>query len=263
MGLGEVDLDDPAIRLGAQAVQLAELSQERLGPGRCRRLVVEVALDPGCHPRGAQGRKAFVESAAGGAEIDVAGITQRQHREADAIQLRRVLSHECLVERGGALRRVALAPGAGEHQEVLVLGEIGGRDVGHVEQLGVEALLAGRLLGRGRQLLGIAGFGAVEQGERHFGLGRCRRAWRRTGRREIAGQKARQPLALLGAGGRHDRIQRPDLLGRKRRGIGQDRQSGCRQGGLPVSWPARPLRPSARAGASARSAARQRSLAVG
>ena len=58
------------------------------------------------------------------AKVDVARVAEREHGKAHAIEARRVLGHERLVELGGALGRVALAPGARDHQEVALVRDV-------------------------------------------------------------------------------------------------------------------------------------------
>ena len=169
-------------------------------PGGGRRLVVQVALDPLGHPRGAQRGEAFVEQPAGLAELRVGAVAQRQHGIAHAVEARRIVGHQRGVEVDRALRRIALAPGAGDHQQVLRAGHLRRRGIRHVEHPCGEAQLAGRLARRIGQRLGVAGFGAEQDRERRparrrRGGGRLRRV-----RRLIAGEKAAQPGPLLGVG---------------------------------------------------------------
>ena len=101
---------------------------------RARRSATSSASAPGSSPRpasrsrdrsrsgrdahGAELGQARVDAPADLAEVDVAEIAERQHAKRDALEARRVRRPSGLVELDRALRRVALAPGAGDHQQV-------------------------------------------------------------------------------------------------------------------------------------------------
>ena len=183
--------------------------------------------------QGAELGETGIEPPADLAEVDVAGIAERQHAEVDALEAGRALGHQALIEFDRALRRVALAPGAGDHQQVGHLGDLGGRGLGHVDQLRRETLLGRRLLGLGRDPFGVARFGPVEDRQRNFrpwfgqGCGQGQR-----GRGMVARKKARKPLPLLEVGLGHHGVQRPDVLDREGRALGQDGQGGAGHGSL-------------------------------
>ncbi len=186
-----------------------------------RRLVVEVAFDPLGDPRRPQRGEAFVEQPTGFAELRVGAVAQRQHGVAHALEARRIVGHQRRMEIDGALRRIALAPGAGDHQQVLRAGDLRGRGIRHVQHARGEAQLAGRLARRLGQRLGIAGLGGEQDGERRPACRRRSRCGLRRGRRLIAGEEAAQPGPLLGAGARDDAVQRDDLFRREGRGLRQ------------------------------------------
>ena len=136
--------------------------------------------------------------AAGRAEIGVGAVAQRQDGEAHLLEARGARRHQRAVEAGGARGRLALAPGGGDEQQVLGLRGLGRAAVGHVLERHLEALAPGRGGELGRDPLGVAGLGGVEDEQR---LGRARgrlaaaaapRAPRRGGE---AGQEARKPGA--------------------------------------------------------------------
>ena len=242
-GRGEVDVDDVAaqndrcrVRLGAPG----QLLERAARPGRRRPVIVQVAIDPRRDALAAQRLETQIDAPPDLAEVDVAGIAEREHGKAHAIEARRVLGHERGIELGGALGRIALAPGARDHQEVALVRDLRRADLGHVEQLCGEALLARGLLEVGADALGIAQFGGVEDGERDPGAGRGgRRGERRAGGRGmVAGEKAAEPLPLLDVGARHDRIQRLDVLGRERRAVREQRQGRGHDHppGAPAAW---------------------------
>ena len=221
---GEVHMDDRGFR-----VLIAKLGlQVRQGPADPRirrRLVVEVAVDPIGHPRRAKGGKAFVEQPAGLAELRIGAVAQRQHGIAHAVEARCIGSHQRGMEVDRPLRRIALAPGAGDHQQVLHAGELRGRGIRHVEHARGEAEFPRRLAGDIGERFGVAGFRAEQDGER-CATGRRRGGSRlRSGRGLVARQEAAQPGPLFDAGRGHDPVERGDLIGREGRGLGQHGQA--------------------------------------
>ena len=250
---GEIDVDHRArFRLAKLRLQRA---QRRVDPGGGRCFVIQVALDPPGHPRRTQRCETVVEHAAGLAELRVGAIAQCQYRIAHAVEARRIVGHQRGVKVDRALRRVALAPGAGDHQQVLRACHLRRRGVRHVEHPCGEPELAGRLSRCIGQRLGVAGVGPEQDGER--------RPTRRRGgggrlwcvRRLVAGEEAGEPGSLLGFGARDDAVQRDDLLGRERRGLRQHgvllrataRCPGRRRAAAAVPPPGRSRSASARA----------------
>ena len=183
---------------------------------------IHVAVDPLGDAGAAEGRQTLIDAPPGLAELRIGAVAQRQHGEAGLFETRRVLGHQGFVEIDGALRRVALAPGGGDHQQVLGRSGLGGRDIGHVQHLRREAEPGGNLADLAGQRLGIARLGAEQDGQRRpFGR-RCSRGGGRTGGgrlqpRQIAGQ----PGALLRRGDGDDAVQRGDLVLGERGGVGQ------------------------------------------
>ena len=229
----EVDVDDVAAldcRRGFRPGALGQLLERAPRPGRGRRLVVEIAVDPRRDPVPAQRLEPRVDPSTDLAEVDVAGIAEGEDGKAHALEPRRVLGHERAVELDRALRRIAFAPGAGDHQQVGLAREIRRARLGHVEELCREPLLGRGLLEIGADTLGVAQFGRVQDRERdpraRRGCGGGRGKRRAGGRGVIAGKEPAQPLPLLGAGARHDRVQRLDVLGRERRAFGEQGQGG-------------------------------------
>ncbi len=207
---------------------LGQLLERGLCPVGRRTLVVEIAVDPRRDAQAAKLGKPGIEPPADLAEVDVAGIAERQHAEADAIEARRVLGHQPLIELDRPLRRVALAPGAGDYQQVRHLGDLGGRGLRHVDQLCRKPLLGRRFFGLGGDSFRIAQLGPEQDRERDFRpRPRQWRGQRQCGRGMVSGEKAREPLALLEVGLGHHGVQSPDVLDRKRRALGQDGQGGA------------------------------------
>ena len=202
-----------------------ELLERALRPVRGQRLVVEIAVDPRGDALAAELGQTGIDPPADLAEVDVAGIAERQHAEADALEAGRILGHQRPVELDRALRRIALAPGAGDHQEVRHARDLGRTGLGHVDQARGKSLARGDLLRLGRDPFGIAGFGREQDGQRD--LGPCpgeRRRDRQRGRGVVAREKAREPVALLEVGLGHHGVERPDVLAREGRALGQDGQ---------------------------------------
>src|SRR5688572_23906853 len=96
-----------------------EYTQRLIGPGGGLLLEIEVEILPCVDARTTERFEARVELATGLAEVDVSGIAEREDGETHTIEARRVIGHQCFVEVDRALRRVALAPGRDEHDEVL------------------------------------------------------------------------------------------------------------------------------------------------
>ena len=168
----EVDVHD---RGGAGGVRRRQFAQRLLGPLGRLLGVVEVEVDAREGARAAQRRETLVDRLAGGAELRVGGVAERQHGKAHAFDARRSLAHQRGVEVDGAARRIAFAPGRGEHDQVLGLRQHGKVGIGNVDDLGVEAMLLGELLGAHGQGFGVAAFAGIENGQR---LARLRRRGR-------------------------------------------------------------------------------------
>ena len=156
----EIDVDDlaarggPGLRLGCR--DPGQLLERTAGPLAGLAFVVEIAVDARGDAHRAQLLEARVDPLADLAEVDVARIAERQHGKAQPVETRRVLGHQRLIEIDRPLGRIALAPGAGDHQQLAGLGEIGRGHLGHVEQPGREALLGRDLPRVGRDALGVA-----------------------------------------------------------------------------------------------------------
>ena len=84
---------------------------------------VEIAIDAVGDALGAERGEALVDLLADGAEFHVGRVAERQHAELDAVEARRALAHQFVVDAHGARRRLALAPGGGDDDQPLDLGE--------------------------------------------------------------------------------------------------------------------------------------------
>ena len=218
-GTREIYMND---RAGLRLTQLGLQSAKRcVDPSSRRRLVVQIALDPLRHARRTQRGEAFVEHPAGLAELCVGAIAQRQYRITQAFKARRIVGHQRGEEIDRALRRVALAPRAGDHQQVLRAGDLRRGGIRHVKHPRGEAELAGSLARGIGQRLGVTGLGGEQDGQRCPSRRRCRggRLW--CGCRLIPGEEPAQPSPLLGVRPRDDLVQLGDLIRRKWRGLRQ------------------------------------------
>ncbi len=202
---------------------------ERLvGPGCGLLGEVEVEIDAIGDARGAQRLEARIDLLASLAEVDIGGVAEREHGETEAVQTRRVLGHQNLMEIHGALRRISFAPRRDIDDEVLHLRELRRLGIGHIDDAHVVIQLGGKLLGLEGQRLGVSGLAAIKNSERHA------RALRRNGlsRRHLGhaalsrietGQKAGQPRALQRRRPLHELVQEIDVFCRERRSLWQKR----------------------------------------
>ena len=232
-GTRKIDVDDRGAGFGLDR-RRGQLFQRAVDPARGRGLVIQVALDAVGDPCATQRRQPFVEAAAGLAELRIGAVAQAQHGVAHRVEAGRVVGEQSVVEIDGALRRVALAPGAGDHQQVLGRRGLRRGHVGHVHHLGGKAQTRGGLAGLRRQRLGVAGFGAEQDRQRHL-AGR-RRGWSRLRRVGClqASQETRQPGPLFGGGHRDDAVQRGNMLLLERRSFRQQRGNGHSRSFSPV-----------------------------
>jgi len=81
--------------------------------------------------------------------------------------LRHGLTHEGLVVRDRRIRRITFAPSADHHEKAFAFAQIGGFRIGHIGDATFEPGLVRRFGDDSSELLGIAGFGPVKNGERH------------------------------------------------------------------------------------------------
>ncbi len=139
---------------------------QRLGAPLCCRLVkVDVAFGPIRKPDRSERLEPPVEPPAGLAIMLVGRIAQGQDRIAKLGKLRRLRALDELEEVQGGLGRVALAMGADDDEQILLLPKPPRLVAGHVLDLGDEALVRrGRREGPGEPGA-IAGLAAVEDGQ--------------------------------------------------------------------------------------------------
>ena len=151
----EIDMNDGGANLLDPNLGIQPLEQS-LDPGRRRRLVVQVALDPVDHPSAAQRREAFVDPPPDFAELRIRPVTQRQHRKPGLLEPGRIVCHQRLVEVDRPLGRIAFTPGRGDHQQVLRRCRIRHGKIRHVDDPGRESQLRRNLTGLPGQRLGVA-----------------------------------------------------------------------------------------------------------
>ena len=206
-----------------------QLAQRLLGPLGRLLGVVEVEVDAIEGARAAQRCETLVDRLAGGAELRVGGVPEGEDGKAHAFDARRSIAHQRGVEVDGAARRIAFAPGGGEHDQVLGLRQHGKVGVGEVDDLGIEAMLLGELLGAHGQGFGVAALAGIENGQRLARLRRHRRLRQRTTaglRRLEAGEKAGEPGTLLRRRAGDDAVERINVFRRERRVLRKQRLGG-------------------------------------
>src|SRR6187401_2400285 len=132
---------------------------------------------------------------------------------------RRALAHQLVVGPRGARRRVALAPGGDDENELLGRGERREIEVHHVDDIRLEAVLARRLGNVAGELFRIPGLARIHNGQWF------RRSRRRSRLCLLAGcgfnarQKARKPCALNRVGRPNHAVEQRDVLLGEGRGL--------------------------------------------
>ena len=217
--LAEIHRDDGSAA-GIGRRQRLDGAVDPVGGGGCE---IEIAIDAIDHALAAERRETLIERLADGAELDIGRVAQRQHGEFDAVEPRRVLAHQLGIDARGARGRLALAPGGGDHDEALGLRQIRQVEVGHIDDRGLEPVLARGLGEIAREMLGIARLACVNDRQR-LGRNRRSRRLRRARRGFDAGQKSGKPGALHRARRADHAIEELDLLVGKRRGL-RDRRN--------------------------------------
>ena len=219
---GEIDMDDRGVLDRGVTGVLADLVQARIDPAARRHFEIQIAFDPIDDASATQRGEALIDAAANLTVLRVSAITQREHREPCLLKARRIVRHQGFIKIDRALRRIALAPGAGDQQQVRDLGHLRGGCVGHVDDFHREPQFGGGFTRAPGQSLGVTRFGAEQNGQR------CAR-FRRGGGDSLlrcvgclnAGQESGQPRTLLGGRGREYAVQRRDFVGTKRCASGQ------------------------------------------
>ena len=107
----------------------------------------------------------------------VAGVAQATDGELHSVELGHAVAHELLIVVDGSVRWIALTPRADNDKKVLGLLQVSRLGVAHVDHLGFEAGLVGRLLNSAGKFFGVTGFRTVKNGQRCFGA-----AWRGSSR---------------------------------------------------------------------------------
>ena len=157
----EIDLDHAAagIRRGQHFHRIAD-------PARRRFREIEIAIDAVDDALAAEGCEPFVDLLADRAEFRIGRVAERQHAELDAVEARRALAHQFVVGAHGARRRIALAPGGGDENELLGGGERRKIEIRHVDDGRLEAVLARRLGDVAGELFRISGLARINNGQR-------------------------------------------------------------------------------------------------
>ena len=144
--------------------------------GRCKRghrggkpsgvgiLVIHIAIRAWRDAFPAHLLKARIELFPDLAEFLIRGIAQPADGKTQAVQLQ-IGCHKFFVETDCRFGSLAIAPGGDDHQQILLLCEVGGRDVGHVFHHGLETPFLRILHCAIRQGLGVTTFGAIKNRE--------------------------------------------------------------------------------------------------
>ena len=131
-----------------------------------KRIQIHVAIGAGAQPGAAKGGQPFIQCVAEGAEVLVAGIAERQHREAHLIEARRVRTVKLCPERLRRVRGIAVAIGAGDHQQRAGISQRLRRRLGGIDYTRREAARARLFGGLARQRLRGAGLGREHHRQR-------------------------------------------------------------------------------------------------
>src|SRR4029078_4846406 len=83
----------------------------------------EIEIDAVDDALAAKGREALVDLLSDQAKLRIGRVAPRQQTELDTVEAPRTLAHQLVVGPHGARRRIALAPGGGDENELLGGGE--------------------------------------------------------------------------------------------------------------------------------------------
>ena len=219
----EIDVHD----LGVGAGFSGGKSGERfVGPLRRLLGVIKIEVEPVGGARCTKGFKPGIDVFAGLTELRISCVAECKDSKPDTFQARRCIAHQGVIKIDGPAWRIAFAPGGGINDEVLGLCQQRQISVGHIEDLGIEAVLLRRLLGFQRQCFAIATFRRIQNSQRRTRL-RGRDGLRRTTLRRFKScKKSSKPAPLHRSRLRDHAIEGVDVLRRERRVL---RQKWCRR----------------------------------
>ncbi len=166
-GFASAIAETPSSVCGAALAVIAREQSQRGGdPCGGGIVVIDIAIDARQKARCAELLEAPVEPLARLAELFIGRIAKRQHAETQTRKGWSLAAFEEFEEVHSRLRRVALAIGAGDEEEVLLLPQPARLVLAHVGDRGVKAKSL-RLNGRGAgQSRAIARLGSVKNGQR-------------------------------------------------------------------------------------------------
>src|SRR5690606_1551066 len=167
-------------RLALAALGL-ELRPDGLAPRLGRLLVIDVAIDAVVHALRAERLEPRVERAPDRAEVVVARIAEREHREAKLLEVRSSVTHPELEKGLRALGRIAEAVRGDDEDRLRHAPQRLRIEIAKIDELRREAGVTQPLRDRLRDAAAIAGFGRVEDRPRCGRLGAFRGARRRCG----------------------------------------------------------------------------------
>ena len=180
----------------------SEGGEDAFRPRSCGAVVIDIAIDPRMHALRAEFLEALVADFPELAERRVVRVAEREDGVAEVRERRRGVGAEVVPKGLRVVGRVAVAVGAGDDEDVFLLGQIDGFILRHVHELGRKAALRRFLRRLFRQPLGGAGLAAVQEHQRLGGRGGCggetvHRAGGEGGVGEKSGEVAVEPEALF------------------------------------------------------------------
>ena len=128
-------------------------------------IIVYIAIHAVVDTLRAEAFEASVEVDPHFAKLLVTGVTETKHRIASIGQFGCLVAHESFVKIGRGFGRVALTPSADDYEKILNVFQFGDLDVGHINRFRFVALTFRCFHGKVGEILGVARFSAVENGQ--------------------------------------------------------------------------------------------------
>ncbi len=219
----EIDMHNGAA--SRRCFRRGQLGERALGPFRRLLGIIKIEVDAIGSARGTQFFKPRVDGLTNSAEIGIGRVAECQDRETHAVEARRLIAHQLLIEINGSGWRIALAPRCGVDDKIFRLGENRHVRVRHIEDFGVETVLLSDFLRLVGERFGVAAFAGIKDRQR------CPRFGRRSRRKHAAAlgrlearEETCQPGALLRSCPSNDLVQHVDVFRQERR---IPRKQGC------------------------------------
>ena len=160
----EIDMHDGAA--SRRCFRRGQLGERAFGPFGRLLGIIEIEVDAIGSARGTQLFEPRVDRLTDPAEIGIGRVAECQDRETHAVEARRLIAHQRLIEIDGAGWRVALAPRCGVDDKVFRLGEERHVGVRHIEDFGVETVLLSDFLRLVGERFGVAAFAGIKDRQR-------------------------------------------------------------------------------------------------